>query len=146
MLPKQANRKLTQKQIKKLEDLLQSELESLIFKGVYLSEDFNLSDEDRSDDVDLANAAVSNASRLRFRNREVFYAKKIQQALKRIEKNEYGECIECGLNIGFRRLQARPTAEQCIVCKEENEKAESNNVFGKRSKSFDISLGNTATT
>lgn len=131
-------RKLTKKQTKELREVLVEEKNKLIYNGVYLSDEFNLDSEDISDDVDLANSSMASSSALRFRNREVFYANKINEALKRVDAGEYGECEECGANIGFQRLLARPTAEQCINCKEENEKTEKSSVFGRISKSLDV--------
>jgi DnaK suppressor protein len=73
---------------------------------------------------------------LRFRNREVFYAKKIDKALKKFEMEEFGMCSDCGEWIRFERLMARPTAEMCIQCKEESERDESNSFTGRQSKSL----------
>jgi DnaK suppressor protein len=73
---------------------------------------------------------------LRFRNREVFYAKKIDKALKKFDMDEYGLCSDCGEGIRFERLLARPTAEMCIQCKEESERDESNSFIGRQSKSL----------
>lgn len=131
-------KKLTKTQIKELRGVLVEEKNKLIYNGVYLSEEFNLDSEDISDDVDLANSSMASSSALRFRNREVFYANKINEALRRVDAGEYGECQECGAHIGYQRLLARPTAEQCINCKEENEKSEKSSVFGRISKSLDV--------
>ena len=49
---------------------------------------------------------------------------KIEQALEKIEANEYGLCESCGEEIGLKRLEARPVAELCIDCKSEQEKLE----------------------
>lgn len=54
---------------------------------------------------------------LRTRDRERKLIKKINEAQKRIEENEYGYCETCGVEIGVGRLEARPTAELCIDCK-----------------------------
>jgi DnaK suppressor protein len=54
---------------------------------------------------------------LRARDRERKLVKKIEEALDRIDNHEYGYCVECGAEIGIRRLEARPTATQCIDCK-----------------------------
>ena len=35
----------------------------------------------------------------------------------RIDKDDYGFCDQCGVEIGIRRLEARPTATLCIDCK-----------------------------
>ena len=54
---------------------------------------------------------------LRTRDRERKLIKKIDEALERIETHEYGYCEACGVEIGIRRLEARPTATLCIDCK-----------------------------
>ncbi|NNJ90079.1 MAG: TraR/DksA family transcriptional regulator [Gammaproteobacteria bacterium] len=43
---------------------------------------------------------------------------KIEAALKRIEKNDFGYCFTCGKDIAFQRLQADPTHTKCIECAE----------------------------
>lgn len=54
---------------------------------------------------------------LRTRDRERRLIKKIDDALKEIESGDYGFCESCGIEIGIRRLEARPTATLCIDCK-----------------------------
>lgn len=54
---------------------------------------------------------------LRTRDRERKLVKKIEEALDRIDNHDYGYCSDCGAEIGLRRLEARPTATQCIDCK-----------------------------
>jgi len=54
---------------------------------------------------------------LRTRDRERKLIKKINEAQKRIDDDEYGYCESCGVEIGVARLEARLTAELCIDCK-----------------------------
>ncbi|MCA1797994.1 MAG: RNA polymerase-binding protein DksA [Xanthomonadaceae bacterium] len=54
---------------------------------------------------------------LRTRDRERKLIKKIDEALAALDADEYGYCDTCGIEIGVRRLEARPTATQCIDCK-----------------------------
>ena len=54
---------------------------------------------------------------LRTRDRERKLIKKIDEALERLDSHEYGYCEACGVEIGIRRLEARPTATLCIDCK-----------------------------
>ncbi|MDO6459579.1 RNA polymerase-binding protein DksA [Granulosicoccaceae sp. 1_MG-2023] len=54
---------------------------------------------------------------LRTRDRERKLIKKIDEGLKAIEEDDYGYCESCGIEIGIRRLEARPTATMCIDCK-----------------------------
>lgn len=54
---------------------------------------------------------------LRTRDRERKLIRKIEEALQQIDDKEYGYCESCGVEIGIRRLEARPTATLCIDCK-----------------------------
>jgi len=54
---------------------------------------------------------------LRTRDRERKLIKKIDEAITRLDNHEYGFCESCGVEIGVRRLEARPTATLCIDCK-----------------------------
>ena len=54
---------------------------------------------------------------LRTRDRERKLIKKIDDVLESLEADDYGYCESCGIDIGIRRLEARPTATMCIDCK-----------------------------
>ena len=54
---------------------------------------------------------------LRTRDRERKLIKKIDEALISLDAGEYGYCESCGIEIGIRRLEARPTATLCYDCK-----------------------------
>ncbi|PCH61411.1 MAG: RNA polymerase-binding protein DksA [Gammaproteobacteria bacterium] len=54
---------------------------------------------------------------LRTRDRERKLIKKIDESLALLDSEDYGYCETCGIEIGIRRLEARPTATQCIDCK-----------------------------
>lgn len=47
----------------------------------------------------------------------------IDAALERIEKGEYGICMECGEEISPRRMEVRPFSRYCIECKTDLEKS-----------------------
>ena len=101
---------------------------------------FCLDKNELSDPLDEASINVQTSHELRFRNREIFFLKKINKSLLKIKEGSYGLCEECGAEITFERLRARPTAELCINCKEEAELGEKNNIFGKTSKSLGKSI------
>ena len=61
---------------------------------------------------------------LRFRTREKFLIRKIQQSLQDIEAGEYGICDICGERISLKRLKVRPVTRHCIRCKTEMERKE----------------------
>ena len=69
------------------------------------------------DPVDRAAQEEEFSLELRTRDRERKLIKKIEKTLKRIEENDFGFCDSCGIEIGIKRLEARPTADMCIDCK-----------------------------
>lgn len=125
---------LTKKQLDTLKNKLLEEKESLVFDNS--GNELDLALTNGGDDVEQSISDYNNSHQLRFRNREVFYAKKIDKALKKFDTNEYGLCSECDSWIKFERLLARPTAEMCIFCKEESERDESSSFIGRQSKSL----------
>lgn len=70
-----------------------------------------------ADPSDRASQEEEFSLELRARDRERKLIKKINKTLELIEKDDYGFCEECGVEIGIRRLEARPTANLCIDCK-----------------------------
>lgn len=69
------------------------------------------------DPVDRAAQEEEFSLELRTRDRERKLIKKIEKTLKRIEEDDFGFCDTCGIEIGVKRLEARPTADMCIDCK-----------------------------
>ncbi|GLH30844.1 MULTISPECIES: RNA polymerase-binding protein DksA [Pseudomonas] len=76
------------------------------------------------DPADRASQEEEFALELRNRDRERKLIKKIDKTLQKIQDDEYGWCDSCGIEIGLRRLEARPTADLCFDCKEIAEKKE----------------------
>lgn len=70
-----------------------------------------------ADPNDRASQEADLALELRNRDREGRLIKKVDEALGRIDAGEYGYCDSCGVEIGLKRLEARPTATLCIDCK-----------------------------
>ncbi len=70
-----------------------------------------------ADPADRATQEEEFALELRTRDRERKLIRKIDQTLEKIRKDDYGYCEQCGVEIGLRRLEARPTATLCIDCK-----------------------------
>lgn len=70
-----------------------------------------------ADPNDRASQESDIALELRNRDRERKLIKKIDESIARIESGDYGYCDSCGVEIGLKRLEARPTATLCIDCK-----------------------------
>lgn len=84
-------------------------------------EDMTLSTDDLADEVDLASSELSQNMALRLKDRERLLLHKIELALAKIEAGTFGICESCEEPIELKRLEARPVAELCISCKEQQE-------------------------
>lgn len=69
------------------------------------------------DPSDRASQEEEFSIELRTRDRERKLIKKIEDALERLKNDDFGYCEACGIEIGLKRLEARPTATLCIDCK-----------------------------
>jgi len=76
------------------------------------------------DPNDRASQESEFALELRTRDRERKLIKKIDESITMLDDHEYGFCEVCGVEIGIRRLEARPTATMCIDCKSLDEMRE----------------------
>jgi len=80
--------------------------------------------ETNSDPVDIGSAEEQRQWQLRLLEREKKLLDKIDRALDRLARGEYGWCRETGEPIGLKRLLLRPTASLCIEAKEREEQLE----------------------
>ena len=69
------------------------------------------------DPNDRATQESEFSMELRARDRERKLIKKIDESIRNLDNDEFGYCEACGVEIGIRRLEARPTATLCIDCK-----------------------------
>ena len=69
------------------------------------------------DPNDRATQESEFSMELRARDRERKLIKKIDESIKHLENSDFGYCDACGVEIGVKRLEARPTATLCIDCK-----------------------------
>jgi DnaK suppressor protein len=127
--------------LKQFKRVFEEQRSQLLYSDRILREDFSSNVDDRLDEIDQATTDIEQSMRMRLRNRELLYLKKIDDALARIEEGCFGECDSCGEDIEIRRLEARPTATLCVGCKEEEERKEVLTASGRKHKS----LGETMT-
>ena len=89
-----------------------------------LTEEMTVDQDDLPDEMDLASSDYNQNLSFRLRGRERHLINKIEEALDRLEGDDYWWCTECGAWIGYRRLRARPVTTLCILCKEKQEHRE----------------------
>jgi len=86
--------------------------------------DLNDQNDNYPDPTDRASIESDRNFILRLRERERYLLVKIDEALGRIDSGDFGICEACGLDIGFKRLEARPVTTFCIDCKTRAEAVE----------------------
>ena len=133
------NDHLTKRQLKTLEDKVMAEIERI--ENKLASERLmEVNENSGRDEVDSANDEILARTELRFATRETLYLKKLRKTLVQMDGDEYGICEDCGAQINFQRLSARPTSTLCIGCKEESERDELQSFHGRQSKSLGKSM------
>lgn len=115
---------MEQKDLEYFRKLLTNMLEEAQQKGDSTIEELTDSNEVFADPADRATAESDRAFTLRIRDRERRLIRKIQAALQRIEDGTFGQCEDCGEDIGVPRLKARPVTRLCINCKSKQEEDE----------------------
>lgn len=89
------------------------------------TDDLHVSEDDLSDETDLASSLIQQQITCTIRDREYLKLRRIDAALDRCSEGTYGHCEECEEEIGMKRLENQPWSELCIQHAEEREKEES---------------------
>jgi RNA polymerase-binding transcription factor len=111
--------------LKKFKELLLQKKLTLLRKAqLTLGEEIKVQPDELPDEIDQASAAYLSSFSLRLRGREKTFLKKIEYTLSKIEDRSFGVCEECEEMISVKRLNARPEANLCIQCKENQEQRE----------------------
>lgn len=106
------------------ETLLEQKMQIVSHARQMLTGEVHADSDDLPDELDSAVSESSLSFTGRMRERERGLLAKIERSLERIERGSYGQCESCGEEIGLERLRARPVAEFCIDCKNEQERLE----------------------
>ena len=119
---------LTDEQLEELTAVLKERRQGILREAAGASLEAAQTDQHArvADENDLASAEWDKAFEQRMQKRGEGLLKKLDKALKLVDEGEYGECENCGNDIGYKRLRARPEASMCIECKEEQERIERN--------------------
>ena len=126
--------------ILKFKSMFEDQRARLIYSQAILNEEFNIQRDDRFDELDMTSSEMETGMRMRLRNREALYLKKIDEALRRIDDGSFGACETCEDDIEMKRLEARPTTTLCVSCKEMSEQREKLHIDGHRHKSLGSKL------
>lgn len=115
--PMEGEAYMSEGQIKHFRIILEAMRRQLMEEVDRTVNDMRGSDKNLSDFTDRATNEEEIFFMLKTRTREGKLLRKIEEALNRLEHHEYGYCDGCGVEVGIRRLEARPTATLCIDCK-----------------------------
>ena len=116
---------LSEKELQEIQAELEERRKKLLVAAkAQLSSEMGLDRNEMADENDLASSEYLLSFELRLRDREKYLLRKIEDAIERIEKGEYGICEVCDEDISIGRLKARPVTTMCIRCKEEQERKE----------------------
>ncbi len=120
----------------KFKGLFEEQKRNLLYTHAVINDEFVLPKDETIDDADMTSVELEQSMRMRLRNREALYIKKIDEALRRIAEGSFGKCKICEEEIELKRLEARPTATHCVTCKEEQERVEQIHADGRKPKSL----------
>ena len=115
---------MNKKGLKEFKELLQGRLDELIGEAHSTVSELIEGEDNFPDPTDRATAESDRNFLLRIRDRERKLIFKIREAMQRIDDGSFGECDNCGDDIGVKRLLARPVTTLCIDCKTEMESIE----------------------
>lgn len=135
---------MDQQQLQEFSTLFQDLRKNYLMNNFNLSDDFN--ETQKGDEVDQIIEERDKALLVKLKGRQDFFLKKVEQAEQRIRNGSFGECLECGDDISLDRLRARPTATQCISCKEEQEREEHHVRYEKKSHTHGKTFNNSNVT
>ncbi|AWV90731.1 TraR/DksA family transcriptional regulator [Bradymonas sediminis] len=121
--------KLSPEALNKIREDLQKRRDELVGESLSTQSDIREADATRGgrDSLDESSTEQGISAQIRLADRDRKLIRKIDDALERLDSEDYGECEECEEPINERRLIVRPMATLCIDCKEEQERQEARN-------------------
>ena len=121
---------LTKKDLKHFEERLIEERKKLLGQLGYLEKTLNRTQRDSAGDLsaysfhmaDMGTDAMEREKTFLFASAEGKLLYEVNQALRRLYRDEYGVCAVCGKEIAKARLEAIPQVTLCVSCQEKQEK------------------------
>ena len=122
---------LSKKDLKHFEERLIAERKKLLSQLGYLEKTMGQTQRESSGDLsaysfhmaDMGTDAMEREKAFLFASAEGRLLLNVDEALRRLYRNQYGTCESCGKEIGKQRLDAMPQANLCVSCQEKQEKA-----------------------
>lgn len=115
--PKAKEKYMSKKQLNHFKKLLFAWKEQLEIEAEETVKHLKSESNNLADPNDRATQESEFGLELRTRDRERKLINKIASSIELLKQDDYGYCESCGVNIGIKRLEARPTATHCIDCK-----------------------------
>ncbi len=130
MPAKKKKKKLKKKEIERFKKKILAERERILRELGRIGESINQASEGSEGSkqsysnhmADLGTDYMEKEKNYYYASQEGHYLKSLDQALERIERGEYGKCLECDDLISLKRLDVVPGAKLCIACKSKHEK------------------------
>ena len=107
---------MTKTEAKEVKKTLLAERENVVTK--LKGSDLSIDDSETPDPVDLAVSNYSKNVQLALSENESRQLELIDEALERLDDDEYGICQNCEKEINPKRLAAIPWARYCLDCQE----------------------------
>lgn len=101
--------------------MLLKEKENLVEEILKIKEQ-EVTEHDIGDEIDSSVEEQERKLTMLLQDREQEKLEKIEDAIRRIEENSYGDCEECGEPISKKRLLIVPFTRLCINCQQEEER------------------------
>lgn len=115
---------MTKNTLRKFKDLLEKQVEIISESVAPLKQAFAISNDDRMDEIDIANADVERHIAFRLHERHGKFSEKIVGVARTFFDGTFGICQACNEEIDAARLLARPMTVLCFDCKSEQEHKE----------------------
>ena len=130
MPAKQKKKKLTKKELTHCKQRILSERERILMELGRIVEAINAAAEDQEGSnhsysnhlADLGTDYMEKEKNFYYATQEGHYLRSLDEALERMKRGGYGNCMECGELISLKRLDVVPSAKLCIQCKSDSEK------------------------
>lgn len=105
-------------------ELLLKQRSDILNKTATLKQDQAIEGTVQGDEADLAVSEQGLSLTLRLQERDTQHLQKIDRTLGKIDEGSFGLCEQCEEELPKQRLMARPVANLCVSCKEEQESRE----------------------